>query len=185
MHILKKALIPFTLGIAAVTLFTGCNVRFSAGHTRYYHDRVWYGDPYCRYSWDYGCSYGDSGYRVRFMFGRRHHGHWRRHHNVEAMTLASAAAERPTTWQKEFNMSDRAVSTLNAAFESALKGKTDSLRALGLENIDMARLADFKMPSNVAIARAAKALGMKANDTRDFIELYLVRLEAALEEGRK
>ncbi len=185
MTVFKKALWPLSLGLVAVAVLTGCNVRYSAGYSRYYGDRVWHGDPFCRYSWDYGCGYRSS-YRVGYIYerrhGHRHHGR-RGHHAVEAMTL-SAAAERPTTWQKEFNMSDRAVQHVQTAFDRALKGDTSYLLSLGVQRVDLKLLGDFQMPGNESLQRVAGSLGMKQNDLRDFLDLYMSRLAAALEEGR-
>lgn len=187
MNIFRRAIAPISLGLLALTVLAGCQVGFSAGRTRYYSDRVWYGDPYCRYSWDYGCGYsnGDS-FRVRFIYGnrhsRRHRGH-RGWHNVSAST--TMAAGRPTSWKQEFRLSDRAISKIKGAFDAALAGDTSKLTSLGVAQSDLSRLGNFQMPSKTSLARAARSLGMSQADLRDFVELYLIRLKTALASNQQ
>jgi hypothetical protein len=176
---LKKLALPLTLGAIALTTFAGCDasVRYRVGRG---YDRTWYGDPYCRNSWDYGCNYGyNDGVRIRFIFGNRHpnyRGGWGRGWGL----TADATASRPTSWQEEFNLSSRATKRLKAAFGAALDGNTAPLANLGLGQGDITALQQFRMPSNGSIANAAAHLGVKRADLRDFIEVFTIRMKSGL-----
>jgi hypothetical protein len=165
--------LPILAGAVALTTLVGCdaNVRFGVGRS---YDRTWHGDPYCRNNWDYGCDYGRrDGGRIRIIFGRRHPG-WRGGWNIVA------DANRATSWEQEFNLSERAVKGLKSAFDSALDGDSSKLLALGLDKKDVKNLQKFKMPSDESIKNAAHKLGVKSVDLRDFVEVFTIRMKTDL-----
>ena len=174
-HSIKKLALPFVAGAIALTTLSACDtsVSFRAGRT---HDRIWYGDPYCRNSWDYGCRYDyNDGARIGIIFRGRHGGGW-----GGWGVMADADASRPSSWAKEFNLSSKAVRTLTGAFKDAIDGRTEKLAALGMTEHDVARLQSFSMPSSSSIAKAAARLHVKKSDLRDFVEVFTIRMKTSL-----
>jgi hypothetical protein len=176
LNFLSRFGLPILAGAVALTSLVGCDTSVRVGYGRAY-DHVWYGDPYCRNSWDYGCNYGyNDGARIGIVFGRRHPGwHWRRGWGVVA-----SEASRPTTWENEFNLSPRTVKFLKSAFNNALDGKTQQLHAIGISYDDINGLAQFRMPSEQSIAAAAHELHLKRADLRDFVQVFMIRMKAAV-----
>lgn len=174
----QKLSLSLVAGAVALVTFVGCDANVRVGVGRGY-DRTWYGDPYCRNNWDYGCRYGerDSG-RIGIIFERRHPGWGRGWHNVE--TVAASEATRPTSWEKEFNLNERAVRKIKSAFETAINGDSGKLAALGMDSNDIAKLQNFSMPSNGSISKAAHKLNVKSQDLRDFVEVFTIRMKTGL-----
>lgn len=171
---ISRAALPLVAAVVALTTLVACDSSVRVSYGRAY-DRVWYGDPYCRNSWDYGCDYGyNDGGAIGIVFGRRHPG-WRWGHG-----LMASEASRPTTWEKEFNLSNRSVSYLKSAFNKALDGDTRKLEAIGMSSHDINGLQNFRMPSEQSLANAAHALRVKRNDLRDFTQVFMIRLKTAV-----
>lgn len=170
-HALRRSALPLMAGVLAVTTFVGCNANVRIGVGRSY-DRVWHGDPYCRYSWDRSCRYGyDDGYRVGIIWRNRHHnrGHW-----------LVAEQNKKVSWAQEFNLNSRAVKTLRTSFKSALNGNYEALRDLGLGRSDIYAMTRFQMPSDASINTAARELRVNTSDLRDFLEVFMIRMKTAL-----
>ncbi|MGZ3696197.1 MAG: hypothetical protein ACXWQO_19410 [Bdellovibrionota bacterium] len=169
--------LPVLTGVIALTTLVACDTSVRIGFGRAY-DRVWYGDPYCRNSWDYGCGYNSyDGARIGIVFGHRHPG-WR--WGGRGWGLVATDASRPTSWEKEFHLSSRSVTFLKNAFNDALEGKTQQLNKIGISNDDINGLQQFRMPSSESLAKAALALRVSQRDMRDFVEVFMIRMKTAV-----
>lgn len=179
-----KLKLPALLGLLAVTLFMGCRAEIDVRRGRHYGGGIWGGDPYCRYSWDYGCNYyGNDGWRVRVIQDRRWGGRWGNVMDVNS-AVAQADAKKPTTWAKEFNLPNSAVNFIKNSFENSLNGDTQQLQAIGVSFADINGMQDYKMPSAQSIANAAQTLRVKQGDLSDFIEVFLIRMKTAMASDR-
>lgn len=174
MKIFRRLLMPVGLGVLAVSAFMGCRAEVAV-RGRTYSDRVWYSDPYCRYDYGYGCRYDrNDGFRISLIQRRRLGHDWR---NVEALT--SLDRQKPTTWQAEFNLKPKTITFLKNSFRNALNGETQQLQAIGISHDDIRRMASFQLPSDGSINTAARTLGTKNQDLKDFLEVFMIRMKAA------
>lgn len=171
---MKKWKMPALLGLVAVTLFMGCRAEVDVRRGQHYGNRIWQGDPYCRNSWDYGCSYsGNDGYRVRIIHNRRWGG-W-----------PAIAAAKPTSWAQEFNLNSRAVATIKDAFTSALAGDSSKLEAIGISQRDVMAMERFQMPADESVAAVSHMLQLNQQDAKDFLEIFLIRMKTSFANNEK
>lgn len=179
MKMLRRVAMPLGLVALVFTTLSGCVAEVEIRRGRYYNDRVWRSDPWCRHGHSYGCrwDYNDHG-RMRDIHRRRWGRDW------DMVPVANVAAKK-TTWKSEFGLTDRSVKIMNTAFENGLNGNTDTLKSLGFTPNEIRRMASFKMPSGQSIYTASERLGVDFRNLKDFLEVYMIRMKAAYEANER
>jgi hypothetical protein len=172
MNFFRRILAPVGVSALALMIFSGCVAEVEVRRGRYYGDRVWHSDPYCRYGNSWGCRYNyNDGSRIRIIHGRRW-GRWME-------PVANVEAAKRTTWKSEFGLSTRAVNAIRTAWDQTLDRKPEAFYALGFTRSDARALTKFRMPNPDSVARAAHNLGVKTQDLSDFLEVFTIRMKSA------
>ncbi len=153
--------------LAFATALSGCRVFVGVGHGGR-HSRNCYPQRFCD---RYGC------HTRRVCRG----GGWN-HNNIATADANIEAQKNTQAWLEEFGISPQAQKVLDKAFLMALADNSDGLANLGLNESDIKRIADFKMPTNNGIAKMSSRLDITRDQGAKMVDFMITTAQEQAED---